>query len=62
MVIESKFNILEVVKINEIFAAATVLKIQYDGVGILYYLDYWFNGEMKSVWLYERELSAVAKK
>ena len=62
MVIESKFNILEVVKINEILAAATVLKIQYDGVGILYYLDYWFNGEMKSVWLYERELSAVTKK
>jgi hypothetical protein len=59
MQIVTLFDILERVRIVEINVPATVLKIQFDGLGIIYLLDYWWNGEIKSVWVYERELTAL---
>lgn len=56
------FDILERVRIIEIDVPATVLKIQFDGLGVIYQLEYWWNGEIKSVWLYERELAALKTK
>jgi hypothetical protein len=59
MQIVTLFDILERVRIVEIDVPATVLKIQFDGLGIIYLLGYWWNGEIKSVWVYERELTAL---
>ena len=56
------FDILERVRIIEIDVPATVLKIQFGGLGVLYQLEYWWNSEIKSVWLYERELAALKTK
>ncbi len=56
------FDILERVRIIEIDCPATVLKIQFEGLGVLYQLEYWWNGEVKSAWLYERELAALKNK
>lgn len=61
MDLKTKFDILQRVCITEIDAPATILKIQYEGVAVLYNLDYWWNGEIKNVWLYERELSVLKK-
>ena len=58
--VETKFNILDRVRIIEIGSPATVLKVQFHGIGILYQLEYWMNGEIKTVWLYEGELKAMA--
>ena len=58
MNLKTAFNILDQVRIVAIDVIATVLKIQYDGVGVIYQLEYWWNCEIRSVWLYERELVA----
>ena len=59
MQLSTAFDLLQRVRIIEIDQPATVLKIQFEGIGVLYQLDYWWNGEIKSVWLYERELAAL---
>lgn len=62
MQISTKFDILQTVHINEIDADARVLLIRYDGLGIIYELEYWWEGVMKSVNLYEDELSQIKRK
>lgn len=59
MRIETAFDLLQRVRIVEIEQPATILKIQYEGVAVLYNLEYWWNGEIKNVWLFERELAAL---
>lgn len=56
MQLSTVFDILQRVRIVEINQPATVLGIQFDGIGVSYRLEYWWNGEIKTVWLYEREL------
>jgi len=59
MQLSTAFDLLQRVRIIEINQPATVLKIQFESIGVLYQLEYWWNGEIKSVWLYERELAAL---
>jgi hypothetical protein len=56
MTITSKFNILDRVTIKEIESEARILKIQFDGLMVSYELEYWMDGNIKTVYLYEDEL------
>ena len=57
MVLTTKSDILDRVKIKEI--DATVEEIRFDGLRINYLLEYWWEGNIKSVVLYENELEAI---
>ena len=59
MVLTTKSDILDRVKIKEIDAPATVEEIRFDGLRINYLLEYWWEGNIKSVVLYENELEAI---
>lgn len=59
MQFSTKFDIEQRVRIIEIAQPAMVIEIKYDGVHLIYNLEYWWNGEIKSVWLFERELAAL---
>jgi hypothetical protein len=56
MTIQSKFDMLESVTILALNCPARVLKIQFDGLLVSYELEYWFEGNIKTVYLYEDEL------
>jgi len=56
MVITTKFNILDKVEIDVIDVPARVLSVKWDGIGIVYELEYWWEGNIKTVYLYEDEL------
>jgi hypothetical protein len=56
MELNTKFDILQKVKIKELDQPATVIKFEYQGIEPLYNVQYWWNGELKYVWLLEREL------
>lgn len=56
MNLATKFDIFQKVWIVEIAMAATIIQIKYDGLSIIYNVEYWWNGDIKSVWLFEREL------
>jgi len=62
MQLSTKFDVEQRVRIVEIAQPAIVLEIKYDGARVIYNLEYWWNGEIKSVWLYERELAALDTK
>jgi hypothetical protein len=56
MELKTKFDILQKVKIKELDQSATIIKFEYQGIEPLYNVQYWWNGELKYVWLLEREL------
>ena len=62
MQLVTKFDILSKVNIVEIKQPATVINIQYSGVRVQYQLEYWWNGEIKTVWLFENEVAALENK
>ena len=47
---------LERVIIKALEIEARILKIQWDGLMVSYELEYWFEGNIKTVYLYEDEL------
>ncbi len=57
MTIQSKFDMLETVIISQLEIPGRVLKIQWDGLLVSYEIEYWFEGNIKVVYLYEDELS-----
>jgi hypothetical protein len=59
MQLSTQYNIMDRVRIVKINVTGTVAKIQYEGLAILYQVDYWWNGEIKSTWLYEHEVAAA---
>ena len=61
MELSTKFDIFQRVLIREIKVVATVLEIKFDGLSIIYYLEYWWECEMRNVWLFERELEYSEK-
>lgn len=56
MRIDTAFDIDQRVLIVPIEQQGTVVEIKYDGVRLAYNVEYWWNGEIKGVWLYERDL------
>lgn len=57
----TKFDVFQRVRIAEIAIPATIVQIKYDGLSIFYNVEYWWNGDIKSVWLFERELTEERK-
>lgn len=56
MNLTTAFDIFQKVWIKEISQAASIIQFKFDGLSILYNVEYWYNGKIESVWLYEREL------
>lgn len=59
MQITTKYEILQTVVILAIKETGLVMAIKWDGLGVCYELEYWFEGSIRSVWLYENELAAL---
>lgn len=57
MKLETKFNILDKVIITALGHPAIVIEVGYDGVGVWYELEYWWDGLIRTVYLYEDELT-----
>lgn len=57
MILETKFNVLQRVTIIELDAPATIQEIRFNGLSIIYCLEYWNNGEIRCVNLFESELA-----
>lgn len=58
MRLNTKFNIMQRVLIKELDVPATVSAILYFGLAVIYEVEYWWEGEIKKVQLYEYELTA----
>jgi hypothetical protein len=56
MIIETKFDMDQVVIIKEINQVGQICKIIQDGKNLFYEVCYWWEGQLKFVSLYEREL------
>ena len=57
MTIETKYNILDRIKIIALDdMPARIISVKFDG-HLCYNVEYWMNGEIKSCWLFEDELS-----
>lgn len=54
--LSTKFSILDTVFIPAISCTALILAIKYDGVGVAYEVEYWWEGSLRSLWLYEFDL------
>jgi hypothetical protein len=59
MRIDTAFDLLQRVRIVEIAQPAKIINIQFSGLRVQYQLEYWWNGEIKVVWLFENEVAAL---
>ena len=59
MRIDTAFDLLQRVCIVEISQPAKIINIQFSGLRVQYQLEYWWNGEIKVVWLFENEVAAL---
>jgi hypothetical protein len=61
--IETKFDIWEKVSIIALdFHLGTVIEIKIDGNNFYYGIEYWYNGEIKTVHLNENEIEKYKEK
>lgn len=56
MIIKTKFDIGQHLKIIGIDQPTTIIAIKQDGKDLFYECKYWWNGELKFVWLSESEI------
>jgi hypothetical protein len=60
MIITTKFDMHDIVTINDIDVEARVIEINLEGKNLQYLVEYWtHNNELKSVWQYEFQLKKV---
>jgi hypothetical protein len=57
MIVATKFNLMQMVRIPAIEASCIILKIQIETEAIFYRVEYWLDGKRESVWLPEQELT-----
>jgi len=62
MNIEAGFAIKERVHIPAIDIPGRIWEIKFNGCAVLYNVEYWLEGEIKSIWLAEDELAKERKK
>lgn len=56
-IIEIKFDIHEEVQIEELNSKGTVVAVYISDTGIQYNVRYFYNGEAKTVYFFEKELT-----
>lgn len=61
MIIETKYDVDQVVEIIDIEIEGTITEIKYDG-RLCYLVEYWRDLEIKTVWQYEFQLQPRKKK
>lgn len=60
MIIETKYELGEIIEIYQIEVEAVITEIKYDGYKISYLVEYWTpGGDLKSVWQWENQLRRV---
>ena len=59
MIIETKYDLLEVVHIKALDLDGIVDAISYNTYGLTYEVIYWYNSVRQSEWVYEFELEKV---
>jgi len=52
-----KFKIFEKVTVSDGEIGGEVIQIRIDGNNTYYKIEYWFNGEIKNVELYEHQIN-----
>ena len=57
MTITTKFDIRDKVKILNEDLVGRIIQVIIDGEGIIYRIAYWYNGECKTVNLWEDEIA-----
>lgn len=56
MKIETKFDLKEIVRIKELNLKGRISSIEFNLKGTRYCVDYFANGEIKLVWLFEEDI------